>query len=756
MAAKALIMAGGEGVRLRPMTLLTPKPLMPLLEKPVMDYALTLLRRHGIREAGVTVCYRAADIEQTFGNGSRLGMKLRYFTETVPQGTAGCVRAARDRLRGTLIVLSGDGLTDCDLTDALAFHRKKGALATLVLKKVEIPLSYGVVMTDADGRVTRFIEKPTWHSVFSDLVNTGIYILEPDIFRFIPESGAADFAKDVFPALLRAGQPVFGYEMDGYWCDIGSQEALMEAQQDLLQGKVALPHPSGVDRAAQVHPDAVLSGCCYVGPGAQVEAGARLTDTALFSGARAGARSVLTRSCLWENAAVGEDAFLEGALLCRGAVARRGAVLSRNCALGQEADAGEDCTLLPGVKVAPFLKIPEGMFVHEDVTAPLPVALSSEGLDLSAPQDACRLAAAAAEHFSARKIVLGTDETGGAIGDLLSGALCARGLQVIRIFTPSLPQLQLMTAAYGGEGGLFASGRHVTVTDGQGDLLQGRALSAMNARLTRWEQPPAFVFGGGAFSPGGSDSAYLTAVAPGDVPPASLSAHFRVFCGNKALLRLCGRALLSAGARYVSMSGLDDMNLREGETGFLLHEDGRNVLPFTAACTPSAEQNTLLKLWLSMHYAHGALYSTDPGLPRSAEQMARFLPLCEAADCQRQKLLLRDGIALCAHLAPVLNETPLEALLEKLPETHILETRLPCRDADKGRVLRALSDTLLPHTLDDGLRITHPRGSAAIVPDAGAGGIRIRSESRDVEFARELCDFYQRKAEAVIQKAQKS
>ena len=176
---KAIIMAGGEGTRLRPLTCDCPKPMIRLMDRPVMAYALALLKRHGITDVGSTLMYLPERIQSYFGDGSAFGVSMRYFVEKTPLGTAGSMHLAADFLNETFVVLSGDGVTDCDLTQALRFHREKGALATLVLKHVENPLEYGVVIAEAEGRVTRFVEKPGWGEVFSDTVNTGIYILEP-------------------------------------------------------------------------------------------------------------------------------------------------------------------------------------------------------------------------------------------------------------------------------------------------------------------------------------------------------------------------------------------------------------------------------------------------------------------------------------------------------------------------------------------------------------------------------------------------
>ena len=199
---KAVIMAGGEGSRLRPLTCDMPKPMMPVLDRPIMEYALRLLRRHGITRAAVTLGYMPDRVRDYFGDGSRLGVELSYYVEKAPLGTAGGVKAAAGFLDETFIVLSGDGLTDCDLSAALEFHRRKGALMTMVLKRVPVPLEYGVVETDEGGRVRRFVEKPGWGEVFTDTVNTGIYIMEPEALNLIP-AGPCDFGRELLPQAVQ-------------------------------------------------------------------------------------------------------------------------------------------------------------------------------------------------------------------------------------------------------------------------------------------------------------------------------------------------------------------------------------------------------------------------------------------------------------------------------------------------------------------------------------------------------------------------
>ena len=249
---KAIIMAGGEGSRLRPLTCDCPKPMMRLLDRPVMEYALKLLKKHGVREAAVTLGYLPDAIVDFFGDGGDWGLSLRYYTERTPLGTAGGVRQAADFLDETFCVLSGDGVTDLDLSAALAFHRERGALATMVLTRVPDPLEYGLVIPAADGRVRAFVEKPGPGEAISDTVNTGIYILEPDIFAHIPEGKPCDFGGELFPRLVGEGKAVYGCVLEGYWCDIGDVGAYLRAHADLLEGKLKLETPAGVQRGALV------------------------------------------------------------------------------------------------------------------------------------------------------------------------------------------------------------------------------------------------------------------------------------------------------------------------------------------------------------------------------------------------------------------------------------------------------------------------------------------------------------------------
>src|SRR5262249_43958911 len=217
---KAVIMAGGFGTRLRPLTAHLPKPLVPVGTLPIMEHTVRLLKRHGFLDLTVVLYFLPESITAYFGDGSRWGVDMSYVTPTVDLGTAGAVKYAVGALGEPVLVLSADVLTDFDLTAAADFHRTRAAEATMVLTRVEMPLHYGVVISDDDGRITRFLEKPTWGEVFSDTINTGVYFLEPSVLGAIPSGRAYDFGKELFPALLASGRSLRGYVARGYWRDV--------------------------------------------------------------------------------------------------------------------------------------------------------------------------------------------------------------------------------------------------------------------------------------------------------------------------------------------------------------------------------------------------------------------------------------------------------------------------------------------------------------------------------------------------------
>src|SRR3981081_682966 len=235
---QVVVMAGGEGIRLRPLTINRPKPMVAIVNKPCLGHIFDLLKRHHIEDAFVTLQYLASVIQDSYGDGGGVGMRLRYSVEETPLGTGGSVRQIGAALEETFLVISGDAMTDIDLSKVIAFHKEGKAAVTLTLVRVANPLEYGVVITQPDGRISKFLEKPSWGEVFSDTINTGIYVIEPRVLERYPIGAAFDFSKDLFPQLPAAGEPLYGYIASGYWTDVGSIPEYARANADMLLGKV--------------------------------------------------------------------------------------------------------------------------------------------------------------------------------------------------------------------------------------------------------------------------------------------------------------------------------------------------------------------------------------------------------------------------------------------------------------------------------------------------------------------------------------
>jgi mannose-1-phosphate guanylyltransferase/phosphomannomutase len=372
---KAVIMAGGEGTRLRPLTSNQPKPMMPIANRPMMEHIIELLKRHGFEDIVVTVAFQANAIRTYFGNGVEFGVRMVYATEETPLGTAGSVRNAMDELDEPFLVISGDVLTDIDLASLVEFHRERKAMATIGLKSMANPLEFGIVITREDGSIERFLEKPTWGQVFSDTINTGIYVLDPAVFDWIEPDKPVDFSSDVFPRLLDDGLPVFGHVFSGYWEDVGTLDAYIRAHQDVLDGHVALDI-SGfrvgegiwLGEGSEIDPAATVDGPAIIGDYCRVEAGARLGEyTVLGSNVRVGPDSFLQRSVVHDNVYLGPGVRLRGAVVGRSSDLRRGARLEEGVVIGDECFIGEHAVIHPGVKVYPFKTVEHGAIVNSSI-----------------------------------------------------------------------------------------------------------------------------------------------------------------------------------------------------------------------------------------------------------------------------------------------------------------------------------------------------------------------------------------------------
>src|SRR5215210_1473622 len=330
---KAMVLAAGKGTRLFPHTGEIPKPMAPVVGKPIIQHIFELLARTGVDEVYVNVHYLADAILDTYGSATSVnGMRVRITREDRLMGTAGSVRRMAEHFWETFVVIMGDALTDVDVREVVSFHKERGALATLALMRVADTSQYGVVELDSEQNITGFQEKPDPGEAVSDLANTGIYVLEPEVLDYIPTGTSFDFAEDVFPRLLEAGEKLAAYEGNFYWSDIGTLKAYRAAQHDALSGKVRLKMPGErrseglwVDRGVRLHSTVALEGRIVLKQGSVIGPGVTLVgDTTVGSGCLVHPRATIKRSILFPGASIGDGAYLEGCIVGHGYAVQAG------------------------------------------------------------------------------------------------------------------------------------------------------------------------------------------------------------------------------------------------------------------------------------------------------------------------------------------------------------------------------------------------------------------------------------------------
>ena len=339
---KAIILVGGEGTRLKPLTIGTPKPVVPVANRPFLDHVIARLGRSGVNGVILATGYLPDVIEGRLRHGGDHGVELAYSVEQAPLGTAGAVKLAEGHVDGTFAVLNGDTFSDLDLRGMVAFHRSRGAAATIALSWVADPSAFGVVEAGDDGRVRRFIEKPPPGHATSQWINAGVYVLEPEVLGLVPSDEPYMFERGLFPSLLERGDPVYGFRHPGYWLDMGTPGKYLQLNEDLLRGKaespLVTPFADGevrVEGAAEIHPTALVSGPALLGDGCRVGAGARIEGPAVLgAGCSVGAGAVIERAVLWNGATVGAGARVSRSVLGGGVTVGAGVRLADSAVVG--------------------------------------------------------------------------------------------------------------------------------------------------------------------------------------------------------------------------------------------------------------------------------------------------------------------------------------------------------------------------------------------------------------------------------------
>ncbi|MDA8211540.1 MAG: sugar phosphate nucleotidyltransferase [Clostridia bacterium] len=801
---KAVIMAGGKGTRLRPLTCNKPKPMVPLLNKPVMEYAIDLLKRHGITEIAVTLQYLPEAIRDYFGDGSGWGVNLQYFEETTPLGTAGSVKNAEKFLDEPFLVISGDGLTDIDLSAAVAFHQQQAATATLVLTRVETPLEYGVVITDETGKICRFLEKPSWGEVFSDTVNTGIYILEPGIFEYIPEDTFFDFSKDVFPMLLKAGDPLFGYIATGYWCDIGNLAQYRQTQFDMLDGLVDVKIDGqevrpGIWLGKGAHIENLeteIPGPIYVGKNTHIESGAKVGEYTILGDnniVRPGAS--VKRTVVWNHCYLDKEIELRGATFGNQVTVKSNAAVFEGSVVGDGCSLGARSILKPNVKVWPGKEIEESTTVHTSLVWGEKLSRNIFGqtgvsgianVDIT-PDFAAKLAAAyGATLHQGAQIVISADEhpfTQVIKRSLVAGLLSA-GVETMDLGESVTPVTRFAVQTMKADGGLHI--RLVPPNENKRVLIEFLDSDGINIdKHMERKIENAFVqedfrranleaVQDGKFLPRLKDS-YVFRLLEKVANDAIKSYKPKVVLEveNGVLMQLATQVLSKLECQLITITATDNSLIDlaklvkeyKADLGVRLDRNGEQVI-FISNDGRIVKEEMLLALLVLINFQMRK--EKVIAVPITASEVMEKIAMAWEGQIVRTKANPRALMSATCHHKEfhalfdalyaliitlenlAVNKSSIGQILDAIPDFHLEQAKVQCSWADKGKVMRRLiEDTAsLPVELVDGVKVYHKDGWTLVLPDSDEPVFRVLSEASSQEVAKELAVSYAEKIKA--------
>jgi len=811
---KAIIMAGGEGSRLRPLTCDLPKPMVPVMNVPIMEHIINLLKNHGITEIGVTLMYLPQKIKDYFGNGSHFGVNLHYFTEDIPLGTAGSVKNAGDFLDDTFIVISGDSLTDMDITKAIEFHREKKSKATIVLTRVDVPLEYGVVITDKKGAITGFLEKPSWSEVFSDTVNTGTYILEPEIMDYLEYGKKTDFSQDLFPLLLDKKEPMYGYIMSDYWCDIGDLQAYLQAHYDALEGKVKintnlteLKKGVWVGSGTIIDSQAVLNAPCVIGDNCRIGSSAVIDSySVLGSNNVIEDEATVKRSVLWSGNYIEYGSEIRGAILCNKINLKHYVRVFENAVVGDNCIINERAIIKPNISIWPQKTVDPLAIVDRNIiwgSRHSKTIFGENGLsgiinvDIS-PEFATRLGAAYGSIFKkgAKVIVSSTTSNSARMFKhaFISGMLSV-GVEVFNMSSLLTPISRHAISFLSVEGGI-----HIKLSDDNPNKLRVDFMDAKGASISRvMERKIENAFFREDFKRCSgeeisrlnnitdfknyyvrsilneidtdairSSSPKICIVSPSDfvisiVVPMLTDIGCKVASFSSSNLNEIDTVVDEIKSNNANFAAFIDSN---GETLVFIDKNGKIVkddlfLSLTSLISFKSNPGSKVVVPITApsiievmaEKYEGKVVRTKTSPQAVMEQMLNY-NLFKNKENMNQFLLNFDALAGLIKILEFLciKNTTLSDILKEIPDFYVSKKKIFCPWELKGRVMRTLITEQDEEKVEllDGVKFILENGWALILPDADLPLCRIYSEGDTPSIADMISEKYLEKIKSII------
>ncbi len=765
---KAVILAGGQGSRLAPLSLGSCKPMTPLLGRPVLRHIVDLLREQGITHICMTLCHTPQGVMEYFGDGSDFGVSITYCMEETPLGTAGGVKACMEGVDEDFLVIGGDCVCDLDIRRAIRLHRERGGVATLALYPHKTPLEYGLVHLDTEGRITHFLEKPTWGQVMTNLVNTGIYVLSSEAMDRVPAGERYDFGKDLFPALLAEGLPLYGAVLEGYWCDMGDCASYLQCTFDALQGKVKLQWdapqiapgiwsqtaiPEGVTVIAPCYlgEHVALAPHCMVGPYGVVESGCEI-----------GERGMVQRSVLLEGSQLAERATASGAIVCQRGRVGIGAILHRGAVVGEESRVERGATLMEGVAVWPGRCAPAGERLRQSLVGNQrhrPLTFGDGGVIRGTFQDM----------DSQSMLVLGS-----ALADCGVLLLGCGGGDGAKIFA------QALASGVGAAGGVVQF--HELISPAQSSwLAQRRKCDRAVFIQQEGERCYLHLVGGDGLPLERGEQrkieGFLRLGQPAQVAAKSMGKLVSLAVGERDYSRdIAQRApLYSIPLHPVTVAVGEEPSLRRtlGAMGCTVLTGWRQGVPLfvtshggerleardeNGAEVDSGQLLTLIAL-IEMEHGSGTI-AVPPSATVGVELVAAgfggtVLRLGRDGQVAREKYAalpwVRDGVFAAARIASRMAVTgeSLGSMLKKIPRLTAQRREIPLAGG-RGDVMEALAaESHQPCDGGEGIRVHSRGGWVYLAPLSRRAALQVVAEGLDMEVSSQLCDHYSTHAQAI-------
>ena len=745
---KAIILAGGRGVRLWPLTAARPKPLVQVFGVPVIEHALRALKRAGITDIGITLGVMPEKITQALQSAA--DVSLSFFKEDSPLGTAGSVKAARRFFSDDedIVIVSGDAVFNLDISAAVRFHKEKNSDATILLYHVSDPSQYGTALVDEDMRIIKFCEKPAWARVYSDMINTGIYVLKGELFRLVPEGTYFDFAKDLFPLALERGDALFGFDARGYWRDIGDPQSYLKCHRDIFEnvegigesllgrdlGRVwdvnsyeeydeaSIIPPVYIERTARISSGAQIGPYTVIGSGCEIASGAKIEDSVVLDAVK-----------------IDRDALI------RGAVADEGAVI------GERAHITEDCVLGAGASVGSNADIGRSMLIRcgaEIYSGAESVKITTNGARIKicddfSPESAIGMGAALSRIFGGELIAVGScgRREADLISSLIAQGMAIDGTSVLDVGALNYGACAYITARAGCSGGVFSecAEREIRVfLIGEDGLpVAPRVTDALSRAL---KQRRSF------------DFSRLKSARRLSFPDASslyIDAAARALrLSDTGEICLTGRgADYEAAKRIFERIGVDPdgpptcdvYDITNGKLEIITRKNeiiaGERIIML---CALAYFKEGSQKPFAAPSHVRDALYDT-------AKKYGGRFALGEREQSNETAALLYDAAAQTCFIAchTIYNGIGADELARELPKVHSASRSIPCAPSGRARLMgRIVSYAGKDASLGDGVKITRPRGSMTLRAEEVAERLTLRAQGETLEAAEEICDFF--------------